>query len=161
MSFAKAIAAVAMLLVLGACAPSPFVSNNSELLTRGPEAMPDNQRSASILKNRHMAAHATEHQAVKTQLSSLGVASFYDDKGSLTASGETFDPNEFTAAHPTLPFGTRLRVTNIANGRSVVVRINDRGPFVPGRAVDVSLSAAEKLDMTNLGTAKVKLDVVK
>ena len=78
----------------------------------------------------------------------------------MTANGETFNPNELTAAHRTLPFGTRLRVTNVANGRSVVVRVNDRGPFVAGRVVDVSLSAAEKLGMTDPGTAKVKLDIV-
>jgi rare lipoprotein A len=59
-----------------------------------------------------------------------------------------------------LPFGTRLRVTNVTNGRSVVVRVNDRGPFVPGRVVDVSYSAAETLGMVGRGTAKVKLDVV-
>jgi rare lipoprotein A len=122
--------------------------------------MPDNNRSASVLKNRHVATHATEPHILKTLSSSFGVASFYDDDGSLTANGETFHPNELTAAHRTLPFGTRLRVTNVANGRSVVVRINDRGPFVAGRVVDVSLSAAGKLGMTDPGTAKVKLDVV-
>jgi rare lipoprotein A len=65
-----------------------------------------------------------------------------------------------TAAHPTLPFGTRLRVTNVSNGRSVIVRINDRGPFVAGRAVDVSSSAAERIGIVERGVAKVKLDVV-
>jgi len=65
-----------------------------------------------------------------------------------------------TAAHPTLPFGTKLRVTNVTNGRSVVVRINDRGPYVPGRVVDLSESAAESLGMVERGVVKVKLDVV-
>ena len=88
-----------------------------------------------------------------------GVASFYRHD-SKTASGEKFDPSELTAAHRTLPFGTRLRVTNLANGRSVTVRVNDRGPFVRGRTVDVSSSAAEALQMTERGVAKVKLDVV-
>ena len=77
-----------------------------------------------------------------------------------TASGEKFNANELTAAHPTLPFGTRLRVTNVANGRSVIVRVNDRGPFVRGRAVDVSSSAAERIGMIDQGVAKVKLDFV-
>jgi rare lipoprotein A len=77
-----------------------------------------------------------------------------------TASGEKFNPNELTAAHPTLPFGTRLRVTNVVNGRSVIVRVNDRGPFVRGRAVDVSSSAAERIGMIDQGVAKVKLDVI-
>jgi rare lipoprotein A len=65
-----------------------------------------------------------------------------------------------TAAHPTLPFGTRLRVTNLATGRFVTVRINDRGPYVHGRVVDVSVSAAESLGIVDRGIAKVKLDVV-
>ena len=74
--------------------------------------------------------------------------------------GEKFDANELTAAHRTLPFGTRLRVTNVATGRSVTVRVNDRGPFVNGRVVDVSHGAADKLGITGQGVAKVKLEVV-
>jgi rare lipoprotein A len=88
-----------------------------------------------------------------------GVASFYRE-GNSTASGEKYDPNELTAAHPSLPFGTRLRVTNTTTGKSVTVRVNDRGPYVSGRVVDVSYSAAQALGMVNSGTAKVKLDVV-
>ena len=88
-----------------------------------------------------------------------GLASFYTE-GSGTASGEKLDGHKLTAAHRTLPFGTRVRVTNVANGRSVTVRINDRGPFVPGRIVDVSYFAAETLGMTGTGVAKVKLEVV-
>ena len=65
-----------------------------------------------------------------------------------------------TAANPTLPFGTKLRVTNLSSGRSVTVRVNDRGPFVRGRVVDVSYSAADALGMVGKGVAKVKLDVV-
>jgi rare lipoprotein A len=92
-------------------------------------------------------------------MASHGLASFYTE-GTQTASGEKFDTNELTAAHPTLPFGTRLRVTNVATGRSVTVRINDRGPYVPGRVVDVSYSAAQSLGMVGKGIANVKLDVV-
>ncbi len=116
---------------------------------------------ASLQTNRHAAEgyRAHEQQATAPRDARVGVASFYDE-GSLTASGQKFDPNELTAAHPTLPFGTRRRVTNVSNGRSVVVRVNDRGPFVPGRIVDVSHSAAEELDMVGRGTAKVKIDVV-
>jgi len=76
------------------------------------------------------------------------------------SSGEKFDKNELTAAHRTLPFGTRLRVTDVDTGRSVTVRVNDRGPFVRGRVVDVSASAAETLGITGKGVAKVKVDVV-
>jgi len=88
-----------------------------------------------------------------------GVASFYTE-GERTASGEKFDTHELTAAHPTLPFGTKLRVTNVATGRSVTVRVNDRGPYVHGRVVDVSYSAAQSLGMVGKGVANVKLDVV-
>ena len=92
-------------------------------------------------------------------MASHGLASFYTE-GTQTANGEKFDTNELTAAHPTLPFGTRLRVTNVATGKSVTVRINDRGPYVPGRVVDVSYSAAQSLGMVGKGIANVKLDVV-
>ena len=100
-----------------------------------------------------------EPHADRKRSSSFGIASFYTE-GARTANGEKFDPNELTAAHPTLPFGTKLRVTNTKNGQSVTVRVNDRGPFVHGRVVDVSYSAAQALGMVGSGTAKVKLDVV-
>lgn len=102
---------------------------------------------------------AREARPTERSVSSVGLASYYSE-GTRTASGERFNPQELTAAHPSLPFGTRLRVTNLSTGRSVVVRVNDRGPFVPGRVVDVSYSAAASLGMTEKGTAKVKLDVV-
>ncbi len=90
------------------------------------------------------------------------VASFYADKfnGRRTASGEIFDTNGYTAAHKTLPFGTVLKVTNLDNGKSVKVRVNDRGPFVQGREIDVSKAAAMELDMVGNGTAKVSLEIV-
>ena len=111
-----------------------------------------NKHVASVRKHTPFARHTP---ATPTQ----GVASFYTE-GQETASGEKFDTNDLTAAHPTLPFGTRLRVTNVATGRSVTVRVNDRGPYVAGRVVDVSHSAANALGMVESGTAKVKLDVV-
>lgn len=89
-----------------------------------------------------------------------GRASFYGlrFKGRPTASGEIFDPQAMTAAHRTLPFGTRLLVTNTVNGRSVVVRINDRGPYTHGRILDLSRAAAERLEMIRSGTAPVRLE---
>ena len=87
------------------------------------------------------------------------MASFYRH-GSRTASGEKFNPNELTAAHRTLPFGTKVRVTDVNTGKSVTVRVNDRGPFIDGRVIDVSHAAAESLGMTGKGVTKVKLDVV-
>jgi len=100
MPFVKVVAVAPILLALGACAPSPLLSSKSELLTTGRRATPDINRGASILRNRHLATHATEPHAVKVHGSSFGVASFYDDEGALTANGEKFNPNELTAAHP-------------------------------------------------------------
>ena len=88
------------------------------------------------------------------------MASFYTE-GTETASGEKFNTLAMTAAHPTLPFGTKLRVTDVASGKSVTVRVNDRGPYVPGRVVDVSYSAANALGIVGRGVANVKLDVVR
>lgn len=91
-----------------------------------------------------------------------GVASYYGRRfhGRLTANGERFNMNAMTAAHKTLPFGTRVRVTNPRNGRSVTVRINDRGPFIKGRTIDLSRGAAERIGMIASGHARVKLDIV-
>jgi rare lipoprotein A len=93
------------------------------------------------------------------QRSGEGLASFYGSDQQ-TANGERFNPRALTAAHRTLPFGTKVRVTNVRSGRAVTVRINDRGPFVPGRVIDLSQAAAEELGIVGRGIAKVKLDVV-
>jgi rare lipoprotein A len=92
----------------------------------------------------------------------VGLASFYGQRhqGHATASGELFDMNKLTAAHRTLPFGTRLRVTNVENGRQVVVRVNDRGPWVADRVLDVSQAAAKSLGMTGDGVTKVEIVVL-
>src|SRR6266705_3400434 len=91
-----------------------------------------------------------------------GIASYYSEEfqGHKTSSGETYDMNAFTAAHRTLPFNTRVRVTNLENKKSVVVRVNDRGPFKDDRVIDVSLSAARKLGLMEKGTALVRLEVI-
>lgn len=95
--------------------------------------------------------------------SSRSHASYYADKfhGRMTANGEIFDMNAYTAAHKTLPFNTVLRVTNLANGKSVTVRVNDRGPFVKGREIDLSRAAAEKIGMINSGVAEVSIEIIK
>jgi rare lipoprotein A len=91
--------------------------------------------------------------------STTGLASYYKS-GKQTANGERFNPNGLTAAHRTLPFGTKLRVTNLRTGKSVVVRINDRGPFIRGRVIDLSLGAAKLVEMTKSGVAKVTYSVL-
>ncbi len=85
-----------------------------------------------------------------------GIASVYAYSGQRTASGERAQPNGLTAAHRTLPFGTRVRVTNKRNGRSVVVRINDRGPFVRGRVIDLTPAAAQALGFSGLASVSVQ-----
>ena len=89
-------------------------------------------------------------------LGETGRAAYY--RGGRTASGEVSGPNGYTAAHRTLPFGTKVLVTNISNGRSVTVRINDRGPYGRGRIIDVSTAAARELGMIGSGTARVRVD---
>ena len=91
-----------------------------------------------------------------------GVASYYgyDGSGNRTASGQRFNPERLTAAHRHLPFGTKVRVTNTRNGRSVVVRINDRGPFIRGRVIDLSVAAARVLGMMGSGVAPVRIEVL-
>lgn len=90
-----------------------------------------------------------------------GVASWYGPgfHGRTTASGERFDQNAATCAHRTLKFGTRVRVTNLRNGRSATCRVNDRGPFIRGRIIDVSRGVAVRLGMIKSGTARVRVDV--
>jgi rare lipoprotein A len=94
--------------------------------------------------------------------STVGVASYYGAKfqGRRTASGEIYNAEELTAAHRTLPFGTQLKVTNLRNKKSVVVQINDRGPHVRGRIIDLSKAAARKIGIMRTGTARVKLEVL-
>lgn len=96
------------------------------------------------------------------KVSIRGVASYYgyDGSGNRTASGQRFNPERLTAAHRHLPFGTRVRVTNTRNGRSVVVRINDRGPFIRGRVIDLSVAAARVLGMMGSGVAPVRIEVL-
>lgn len=91
-----------------------------------------------------------------------GIASFYgyDGSSNRTASGQRFNPEHMTAAHRSLPFGTRVRVTNTRNGRSVIVRINDRGPFIRGRVIDLSYGAARIIGMVGKGVAPVKIEVL-
>lgn len=94
--------------------------------------------------------------------SKTGMASYYADKfeGRKTASGEIYKRSKLTAAHRSLPFGTKLKVTNIKNGKSVIVRVNDRGPFVKGRIIDLSKKAASEIGLIKMGVAKVKVEQV-
>jgi rare lipoprotein A len=151
--------------LLTACTQAHLATNNSEMVSPSRQASQEYNRAISFAPKRRVAVarkhtpFASNKKAAATQVASHGIASFYTE-GTKTASGEKFNTHELTAAHPTLPFGTRLRVTNVASGQSVTVRVNDRGPYVRGRVVDVSYAAAETLGMVGGGVAKVKLDVV-
>jgi rare lipoprotein A len=148
---------------LAACAQSSVVTQKSELRASRQASLDQDRTTSSMMKRRVAAVRKYTRVASRKEAggktASHGVASFYTE-GTKTASGEKFNTMEMTAAHPTLPFGTKLRVTNVASGRSVTVRVNDRGPYVEGRVVDVSYSAADALGMVGKGVAKVKLDVV-
>ena len=145
---------------LAACAqPAAFTDKSGSMgVSRQASSEPTRRVFSS---SRHAASRQQVASTARSETpdSSYGLASFYGHQSN-TANGEKFDGRELTAAHRTLPFVTRERVTNVATGRSVTVRINDRGPYVPGRVVDVSHSAAESLGMVGQGVAKVKLDVV-
>ncbi|MGD0989376.1 MAG: septal ring lytic transglycosylase RlpA family protein [Candidatus Sulfotelmatobacter sp.] len=99
----------------------------------------------------------------KAQPYQVGTASWYgeDFEGKPTASGEDYDMYDMTAAHPTLPLGSYVKVTNLHNGRAVVVKVNDRGPIVPGRIIDLSYGAAHVLEFEHKGLQRVRLDLVK
>jgi rare lipoprotein A len=101
-------------------------------------------------------------QAGKQKPYQVGTASWYgqDFEGKPTASGEPYDMYDMTAAHLTLPLGSYVKVTNLHNGRSVVVRVNDRGPIVPGRIIDVSYGAAQALEFRHKGLQRVRLDLI-
>ena len=108
-----------------------------------------------------MGQYPEKTQARSAGYSEEGMISYYAEKfhGRRTASGDRFDKNAFTAAHRSLPFGTRVEVTNLANGKSVVVQINDRGPYAEGRLLDVSPAAARKLGLIGRGTVKATIVV--
>jgi len=154
--------------MLAACSQTTEVARKSQTAAGSRQASLGYDRTASSMMQRRIASVkkykytpvARRKHAAGTEIASNGVASFYTE-GTKTASGEKFNTHDLTAAHPTLPFGTRLRVTNVTNGQAVTVRVNDRGPYIPGRIVDVSHSAASALGMVDAGITKVRLDVVR
>lgn len=133
-----------MTLLLPSCTPTVrFASNKSS------------PKTENLSKN-------TKVDIPKTPAQFRGLASYYHDKfeGRKTANGEIFNQKLYTAAHKELPFGTLVKVTRISNGKSVIVRINDRGPFVAGRIIDLSYIAAMELDLIKDGVAEVIVEVL-
>lgn len=140
------------LLLLGqSCTSSPRYA-------RGKSSRPKKSKSTKFIKPK--SSKETKHNRNKKVMT--GISSFYaeDFHGKLTANGEVYDMYGVTAAHKTLPLGTVCRVTNLENSKSLILRINDRGPYVKGRILDCSYGAAKKLDFIRQGTTKVKIEVI-
>lgn len=146
--FKKQIIYGIVLILLSGCTPSPrFVERDNNFKGgRIPQQIGQSGKNASG----------------KILLTLEGVASYYahDFHGRQTSSGETYDMNALTAAHRNFPFGTKIRVTNLENSKTVIVRVNDRGPFKEERIIDLSMGAAKEIDMILNGTARVRLEVL-
>ncbi len=140
-SIRKWLSGMSQLTLLGALVVSGCTSEHSD--GQGKQAQQEKESAAS-----------------KPVHKEVGEASWYGPgfQGQETANGETFDQKEMTAAHPSLPMGTKAQVTNLENGKKVEVRINDRGPFAENRVIDLSGAAAKKLDMKKDGTSQVKIE---
>lgn len=148
-------------LLLGACTEVEFASHVTKNALGGPKPTPS-QTGDFKIGTPYNIQGKTYYPKESYDLVETGIASWYGPgfHGKRTANGEVFDTNELTAAHRTLQMPSLVRVTNLENGRSVVVRVNDRGPFSKGRVIDVSERAASLLGFKNQGTAKVRLEVM-
>ena len=141
-------------LVLAGCAASP------RFATRSTPSSPKGDVRGETTKPAE--SKIPRNPSGKILLTLEGVASYYADEfhGKQTSNGEIYDMNDLTAAHRTFPFGTKVRITNLENGKTVNVRVNDRGPFHEGRIIDLSLGAAKELDLVKTGTARVRIEVL-
>ena len=132
--------------------------------TNSPRYARDNIGSSKVSskKPNKKLNNKTNRKSTKHRKVIKGISSFYaeDFHGKLTANGEVYDMYGLTAAHKTMPLNTICRVTNLANDKSLILRINDRGPYIKGRILDCSYGAAKKLDFINQGTTKVKIEVI-
>ena len=141
----KWLAGLLRVTLIGALAISGCNSKNSEENSGGHGKLTQQEKGSATTKPVHK---------------EVGEASWYGPgfQGQETANGETFDQKDMTAAHPTLPMGTKAKVTNLENGKKVEVRINDRGPYTEDRVIDLSSAAAKKIDMKEDGTTQVKIE---
>jgi len=159
-------------LVLASCAETQLVVHVAKAVTKSADARASVEKIVPLdaqargghykIGNPYEVKGVRYRPRVQPNYAETGVASWYGKPfhGRRTANGETYDMNELTAAHKTLPMPTMVRVTNLENGRSMVLRVNDRGPFVNGRIIDVSRRSAQLLGFYRPGTAKVKVEVV-
>ncbi len=130
-------------------------------LGAGAASGPNSSEAAKVTKLPVVQTSTQKNHRTRKKPYQVGTASWYGEQfqGKPTASGEPYDMRDFTAAHPSLPLGTYVRVTNLRNGRAVIVRINDRGPVVDGRIIDVSYNAARALGFRQRGLQRVRLDL--
>lgn len=163
----RTVTGIAALLGAAACVPAPIYRNGSVPAVR-PAAGEAPSRSGTTRKSPPVKAspqnaHPVDPQNISTANAyQVGTSSYYGKKfhGRKTANGEIFNMYKLTAAHRVLPLGTVAKVTNLANGRWVVVKVNDRGPFIEGRILDLSFAAALEIEMVQQGTAKVMIEIV-
>lgn len=141
---------ISALLLLAGCAPAPVYTR-----TRGKPQRTTSPRTPAR-------SNAPQKGFYRGQVL-IGKASFYGPgfHGKLTANGEVYDQNALTCAHKELPFDTQLRVTLLATGKSIVVRVNDRGPYKKGRILDLSVEAARRIGMSEMGTGTVRAEIIK
>jgi peptidoglycan lytic transglycosylase len=145
------------LAMFGDLSPPERAQNATRAERPAKDTAKDTAKTSDAGNRPHMITPAAAAAAVQALEQTRGEASWYDFDGKRTANGETMDPDRLTAAHPTLPFGTKLEVENLENGRTVVVRVNDRGPYADDRIIDVSKQAAKHLDMVEDGVTDVSV----
>ena len=156
-----------LFLNLAGCVPSPIYRSDSDGYSRGgvvQRRSPPKSRKQPIVIPPTTTAHPVDPSQISTENAyQIGRSSYYGKKfhGRKTANGEVFNMYKLTAAHRVLPLGTMAKVTNLSNGRWVVVKVNDRGPFIEGRILDLSYAAALELEMVKAGTAEVMIEIVK
>lgn len=159
-----ALVAAALLASMGGCSGGKITPKGSTHLSTPKKGSASTSKVSSQKKGSAGGSSSSSSSSAKKTTGKVekGQASYYADKfhGRATASGEKYDKRKMTGAHRTLPFGSVVRVTNTANGKSVDVRINDRGPFKAGRIVDVSRAAAEKLGMIQAGVINCTMEVL-
>ena len=151
-----------MTVIAGSAIAYQFMDHQISAVQPAPASTPLVAKALPVPSPVPPAAKAQAKHPLRAVMSTLGMASFYSNSfdGKRTANGETFDQKLMTACHKTLPFGTLVRVINVATGRSVVVRINDRGVLTPSRVIDLSHAAASELGMLESGVAKVRLEIL-
>lgn len=157
-----------LILSFAGCVPSPIYRTDSDgrrqTRTAGRPSRPPESRQQPTVIPPTTTAHPVDPSQISTENAyQIGRSSYYGKKfhGRKTANGEIFNMYKLTAAHRVLPLGTVAKVTNLSNGRWVVVKVNDRGPFIEGRILDLSYAAALELEMVEAGTAEVMIEIVK